>query len=85
MFHLGLCRFEALFERPVEISQDPDPVEMLLFDLVELLFHVTGKCNIHYFREIFAEFFCNNFTNIGGIEFFLFLLNVLSVLYRAND
>ena len=85
VLHAFFGSFEVLLEGFVELFEYGDPVEMLLFDLVELLFHVTGEGDVHYLREELGEFVGDDFADVRGVEASVDLLGVFSVLYRADD
>ena len=61
------------------------PFEVLLFNLVKLGFHMPREGDIHYFGEVFVELVGDNLADIGGEELFVLLLDVLSILYSADD
>src|SRR3990172_680043 len=68
VFHLGQGNFEALFERPVEISQDAEPIEVLLLDLVELLLHIPRKGDVHYLGEVLVKLVGDYLADVRGEE-----------------
>jgi len=83
--HLFRGGIKVLFEWAVKFFQDANPVEVLLFNLVELLFHISCKSNVHNFREILVELISNHLAEVCGEEFLFVLLDVFSFLNGANN
>jgi hypothetical protein len=77
--------FQIIFEGAVKLLQYTDPVQMLIFDLVELLFHVTGKGHIHHIREKLVEFVGDDLGDLRGVEFFVDLFDIAAVLNRRDN
>jgi len=77
--------FEAVAERRIKFLQDADPFKVLIFDLVKLLFHVTGEGNIHHLREEFIQFVGDNLADLRGKEFFVLFFHVLAILNRGDN
>jgi len=68
VFHFFGCSFEVLLEGAVELFEYGDPVEMLVLDAVELLFHVAGERDVHYLWEELGEFVCDDLADVGGVR-----------------
>jgi len=63
--HVFVCRVEALFEGSVEVPEHLHPVSMLLFNVVQLLLHITGVADLQDLRERLDQFVSNNLAEIG--------------------
>ena len=85
VLHLFGGLVEVVLEGPVELLENADPLEVLFLNLVELLFHVAGKGDVHDLGEKLAELVGDDLADIGGVEFGLLLFDVLSVLDRRNN
>ena len=85
VFHFGLRGFEAFLEWTVEFFQHAEPVEVLLFDFVELLFHEAGKGNIHDLREVLAQLFSDDLTEVGGVKLLFPLIDISPLLNGTDD
>ena len=66
--HVFVCRVEALFERSVEVSEHLYPVGVLVFNVVELLFHLARVADLQDFRECLYQFVSNDLAQIGCVE-----------------
>ncbi len=85
VLHLFESRVEVILEGTIEFAKDTEPVEVLLFYFVELVLHVPGEGDIHDAREELAELVGDDLSDGGGPEVAVDFLDVLSVLYCADD
>ena len=85
VFHIRYRCLKVLLEWPVELRQNAHPLEVLLFYLIKLLFHISCKRYVHYLREIFVELLRNYLTQIRRKEFLLVLLDVVAILYSTYN
>ena len=85
MDECGLRERELLLEGAVELAEHLDPVEVVVLDLVELLFHLARVADVQDLGEGLDELVGHDLAKVGRVEAALELLDVVALLDHGDD
>ena len=72
-------------ERAVKIAEELHPVQVLLFDFVELQFHPGRELDVHDLRERLHQFVRHDRPEHRRMEPAIDLLDIFPILNRLDD
>ena len=83
--HVLFGVLQVLVEALVELAHGLAPVELAVFDLVELLFHPRRVLHVEDVVEALEQQIGHHHAEFGGREVAAFLLHVLALLNGGED